>query len=65
MAAFALEERVAPAAVRERADLLKRFQRRLLGEGVPLAWLIETGVDHPEFMASQLKFMMSPRLPGQ
>lgn len=65
LAAFALEERVAPAAVRERADLLKRFQRRLLGEGVPLAWLIETGVDHPEFMASQLKFMMSPRLPGQ
>jgi hypothetical protein len=37
LAAYALDERVAPAAVRERADLLRKFQRRLLGEGIPLA----------------------------
>ncbi len=39
LAAFALEERVAPAEVRERGELLMRFQRRLLEAGVPLAWL--------------------------
>ena len=57
LAAFALEERVAPAAVRERAELLERFQRRLLGAGVPLAWLIDIGIDHPEFAASQMLYM--------
>ncbi len=64
LAAFALEERVAPAAVREQADLLKRFQRRLLGEGVPLAWLVEAGVDNPAFVSSQLMFMHGTRGPG-
>lgn len=58
LAAFALEERVAPAAVREQADLLKRFQRRLLGEGVPLAWLVEVGIGDANFASSQLEFMM-------
>ncbi len=57
LAAFALEERVAPAAVREQAGLLERFQRRLLGQGVPLAWLIDVGVDHPAFVSSQLRYM--------
>jgi len=38
LAAFALEERMAPAAVREDAAALSRFQRRLAEEGVPLAW---------------------------
>ena len=61
LAAFALDERVAPAAVRERADVLKRFQRRLLGEGMPLAWLIDVGVNHPAFSASQ-RMMMSGKL---
>jgi len=39
LAAFALEERVPPAAVHE--QVLKRFQRRLQDEGVPLAWPAE------------------------
>lgn len=64
LAAFALEERVAPAAVRECADLLKRFQRRLLDDGVPLAWLIDVGVDHPAFVPSQLMFMNGEIEPG-
>jgi hypothetical protein len=58
LAAFAFEERVAPAKVHERPELLRRFQRRLLGEGVPLAWLPETGVGHPDFVSSQNEFMM-------
>jgi hypothetical protein len=36
LAAFALEERVPPAAVRER--FLERFQRRLRDDGVPIEW---------------------------
>ena len=36
LAAFALEERLPPAAVRESA--LERFQRRLRDEGVPIEW---------------------------
>ncbi|MCL4800855.1 MAG: FAD-dependent oxidoreductase [Burkholderiales bacterium] len=57
LAAFALEARVSPAAVRERTDLLGCFQRRLLDAGVPLAWLIDIGVDDPLFAPSQLLFM--------
>src|SRR5213075_2271065 len=38
LAAFAIENDVAPAAVRETSDLLARFQGHLLGRGVPLAW---------------------------
>ena len=38
LAAFALREALAPAAVREDAGALGRFQRRLLDEGIPLAW---------------------------
>jgi FAD-dependent oxidoreductase family protein len=38
LAAFALGERVSPAAVREDAVTLERFQRHLLEEGIPLAW---------------------------
>jgi hypothetical protein len=57
LAAFALDERLAPAAVRARPGLLRRFQRRLLREGVPLAWLIDVGVDHPAFAGSQELYM--------
>ena len=53
LAAFALDERLAPAAVPERPAMLRRFQRRLLREGVPLAWLIDVGVGHPAFAGSQ------------
>ena len=38
LAAFALGERISPAAVREDAGTLGRFQRRLLEQGIPLAW---------------------------
>ncbi len=57
LAALALELRVAPAAVHERADLLARLQRRLLAQGVPLAWLTEVGGDAPLFIGSQLLHM--------
>jgi FAD-dependent oxidoreductase family protein len=58
LAAFALGERMSPAAVREDAAALERFQRRLLEEGVPLAWVTGTGVCDARFVSDQLKFMM-------
>ena len=57
LAAFALDAHVTPAAVRERAELLELFQLRLLEHGVPLAWLIDVGLNHPRFISSQLSFM--------
>lgn len=57
LAALALELRVAPAAVHERADLRARLQRRLLEQGVPLAWLTDVGGDAPLFIGSQLLHM--------
>jgi hypothetical protein len=38
LAAFSLEQNLPPAAVREEASMLRRFQARLLEDGVPLAW---------------------------
>jgi hypothetical protein len=64
LAAFALEERVAPADVHGQPDRLQRFQRRLLGEGVPLAWLTETGIGHADFVSTQIEFMMRPTREG-
>ena len=58
LAAFALGNRMPPVAVREDAGALGRFQRRLLEEGVPLAWTTDTGVGDAGFVPRQLKFMM-------
>jgi hypothetical protein len=58
LAAFALRERTSPAAVREDAGALGRFQRHLLEEGMPLAWLTGTRVGDARFVSDQLKFMM-------
>lgn len=57
LAAFALEAGVPPHAVRADRDMLARFQRRLLDEGVPIAWLAEVGLTDPEFAAHQMRFM--------
>src|SRR5262245_60885474 len=64
LAAFALEERMALAAVRLRPALLERFQRSLLAEGVPLAWLVDAGVGHPAFAGSQHLYMSGKLAPG-
>ena len=38
-------------------NLLAPFQRSLLAEGVPLAWIVDVGVGHPSFSAVQSLFM--------
>jgi len=58
LAAYALGEQVAPAAVRERPELLERFQRRLLEQGVPIAWLVEVGIGEARFLSRQQEFMI-------
>jgi len=55
LAAFALQHGVAPASVR--AEHLAAFQRSLLAEGVPLAWLVDVPIGHPAFAAVQTLFM--------
>jgi hypothetical protein len=53
LAAFAIESRRTPAQIRDDPETLRRFQRVLLGEGVPLYWLIDVPVAHPGFAAVQ------------
>jgi hypothetical protein len=55
LAAFSLAHGSTPAAVRE--SRLAAFQRSLLAEGVPLAWIVDVGVRHPAFAAVQSLFM--------
>jgi len=61
LAAFAIENDVAPAAVRAGSDLLARLQRRLLARGVPLVWPDDPdasprpAADDPTFVSDQLR----------
>ena len=54
LAAFALDAGRDPAAIHADPGLRRDFQRRLVAEGVPLAWFIDVGVDHPRFAALQM-----------
>jgi hypothetical protein len=65
LAALALEERTTPRAVAETPALRAGLQRRLLAAGVPLAWLVDVGVDRREdFIAAQSLFMSGRLEPG-
>ncbi len=54
LAAFVLETGHDPAAVHADPQRRREFQRRLVGEGVPLYWFTDVGVDHPAFSPLQL-----------
>ncbi len=53
LAAFCLDRGRSAAAVYADAELRSAFQSSLLAEGVPLAWIVDVGVDHPGFAAVQ------------
>ena len=53
LAAFCLDSGRSAAAVHADAKSRSAFQKSLLAEGVPLAWLVDVGVDHPGFAAVQ------------
>jgi len=55
LAAYSLRHALTPAAVRE--TRLASFQRSLLDEGLPLAWVVDVGTGHPAFAAVQSLFM--------
>ena len=54
LAAYAVETGRDPAAIHADPGLRRDLQRRLVGEGVPLAWFIDVGVDDPRFAALQV-----------
>ena len=53
LAAFALQTGAAPRAMHADMGMVRAFQRDLLGDGVPLAWLIDVPVGSPHFAATQ------------
>lgn len=53
LAAYSLETKRSPRAIRGDAPLRGAFQFRLLEEGIPLYWLIDAPVSHPSFAAIQ------------
>lgn len=65
LAAFCLDHGQSAAAVCGDTELRSAFQRSLLGEGVPLAWLIDVSVNHPGFAAVQLLAMKGQGLRPQ
>jgi len=58
LAAFALQHDTTPAEVHR--NRLEPFQRSLLADGVPLAWIVDVGVAHPAFSAVQSLFIAEP-----
>ena len=54
LAAFALDVERDPLEVHADGGLRREFQRRLAGEGVPMYWFVDVGVDHPAFAAVQM-----------
>jgi hypothetical protein len=54
LAAFALEEGVTPRQVHDEPRLTRRFQERLVAEGIPLAWTVDVPLGDPEFAPIQL-----------
>jgi len=54
LAAWSLATRLSPEQIWRDGDETKRFQRSLLEEGVPLAWIVDVPPGHPSFTAVQL-----------
>ena len=59
LAAFALEEDRDHARCGRAEKLRREFQMSLVEEGIPLAWLIDVGIEHPAFEAVQWLAMHS------
>src|SRR5262249_56890109 len=54
LAVHALETGRDPAAIHAEGSRRRDLQQRLVGEGVPLAWFTDVGVEHPRFAALQM-----------
>ncbi|MBL8688235.1 MAG: FAD-dependent oxidoreductase [Rhodospirillaceae bacterium] len=65
LAAFALDHDLTPRKVHADPARLGAFQASLLGEGVPLAWIVDVPVDHPSFAPVQRLFMSGRMAPDE
>ncbi len=54
LAAWSLETKQSPGRIWRDAAETRRFQRSLLDEGVPLAWIVDVPAGHPSFAAVQV-----------
>lgn len=54
LAAWSLETRQSPARIWQDRVETRRFQRSMLNEGVPLAWVTDVPIGHPSFEAVQV-----------
>lgn len=57
LAAYALNHSLAPRDIWEAPETLADFQRTLLSEGIPLAWIIDVPLGHAAFEAVQALYM--------
>jgi hypothetical protein len=53
LAACAIEMGASPKEIREDARLLRSFQRLLLRQGIPIAWIVDVPQSDPAFAATQ------------
>ena len=53
LAAFSLEHGRKPAPIHAEENLLRAFQATMIDDGVPLCWLVDVPVSHPDFAAVQ------------
>jgi hypothetical protein len=53
IASYAIEQDKTPKAIREDKTSLRAFQKIVIGEGIPVSWLIDVPVWSTDFMAIQ------------
>ena len=53
LAAHAIKTGDSPKEIRDDARLLRAFQRLLLRQGIPVAWIVDVPLSHPAFAATQ------------
>jgi len=58
LAVFCLQEKKSPKDVWKNEALTTAFQNKLLSNGMPLAWVTDVPIDHPQFANAQ-RFVLS------
>ena len=64
LAAYCLAEKRTPLETLQTRTLLRRFQLKLLQNGVPLAWTVDVPPEHPDFIPAQLLVVAGGIQPG-
>ena len=64
LAAYCLAEKCTPPQTLKTRTLLRRFQLKLVQNGVPLAWTVDVPPEHPDFIPAQLLVATGVIKPG-